>query len=530
MQSGYTCSRCLRSLRRLTDAKIHAQGYSSTPQCRWKSTSTRPGTQDATTLKLGINRRAVTSHGFQGEKLVDEPPDIIKSPGLVNKPPLTLSGNVLLEPNNLFHHFSQSPSPDLRRRAAFMKTHAYCPHPSHRPTRMPVSPHDPEGRKETTSTKPSAFVRFECPDCGIPVSCSEEHWADDYESHMEICDTLRQINEDDHDLRSERFFPEFEYPGPQMDEALVNMTNWDTYLYTREHDAVNEERSLRQVTKLLTYPVTIGSILSELSPYDIRKNGRLTTEGLKSFSALHYTLHPPRTGADDTMKGLRLNPPPVRLFILGARAESSLPREVWQQLSFLFPRVALHLIFIGPESMANRDAEFPLPERTPGNPFGAVVEDRISHEIKISTFVEYYHTLHQAGLFQPYDPYFDCFVLFHPGLGHPASSHEWAETLPQLLETKVPIISTGYTAWDMERDRKWAEEKVGGEMDILMEPGENIFRSMRWDINDFDPADVSCANWGVWAFRGKRYAPSVSPSRLAIELTNGCRYETTMKD
>ena len=530
MQSGYTCSRCLRSLRRLTDAKIHAHGYSSTPQCRWKSTSIRPGTQNATTLKLGINQRAVSSHGFQEENLVDKPPDIIKPPGLANKPPLTLSGNVLLEPNNLFHHFSHSPSPDLRRRAAFMKTHAYCPHPSHHPTRMPLSPSDPEARKGTTSTKPSAFVRFECPDCGIPVSCSEEHWADDYESHMEICDTLRQTNEDDHDLRSQRFFPEFEYPGPQMEEALVNMTNWDTYLYTREHDAVNEERSLRQVTKLLTYPVTIGSILSELSPYDIRKNGRLTNEGLKSFSALRYTLHPPRTGADDTMKGLRLNPPPVRIFVIGARAESSLPREVWQQLSFLFPRVAFHLMFIGPESMANRDAEFPLPKRTPGNPFGAVVEDRISHGIKISTFVEYYHTLHQAGLFQPYDPYFDCFVLFHPGLGHPASSHEWAETLPQLLETKVPIISTGYTAWDMERDRKWVEEKVGGEMDLLMKPGENIFRSMRWDINDFDPADVSCANWGVWAFRGKRYAPFISPSRLAFELTNRCRYETTTKD
>jgi len=389
-----------------------------------------------------------------------------------------------------------------------MKTHAYCPHPAHHRTRMPLSPNDPETRKDPEkSSQPPAFVRFECPDCGIPVSCSEEHWADDYESHMEICDTLREVNEDDHDLRSGRFFPEFEYPGPQMEEALVNMTNWDTYLYSREYRAINDERSLRQATRLLTYPVTIGSILSELSPYEgvNRKGGRLTAEGLRSLAALRYTLHPPRTGADDTIKGLRPNPPPVRLFILGARGESSLPREVWEQLTFLFPRVQFHLIFIGPESMTNRDSEFPLPERTPGNPFGAVVEDRISHEIKISTFVEYYHTLHQVGLFHPFDPYFDCFMLFHPGLGHPASAHEWQDTLPQLLETKVPIISTGYTEWDMQRDLEWVKEKVGGEMDILMEPGENKFRSLRWDLNDFDPADVSCGNWGVWAFRGKRY-------------------------
>ncbi len=57
----------------------------------------------------------------------------------------------------------------------------------------------------------------------------------------------------------------------------------------------------------------------------------------------------------------------------------------------------------------------------------------------------------------------------------------------------------------MERDRKWVEEKVGGEMDVLMQPGENKFRSLRWDLNDLDPVDVTCGNWGVWAFRGKRY-------------------------
>ena len=520
MQSGYTCSWCLHSLRRLVNPRTHTQGYSSIAGRRWKTTSTRSSIRNATILKLPIQRRAVTSQEYQGQTPIDEPPEIATPPGLANTPARTISGNVLLEPNNLFHHFSDSPLPDIRRRAAFMKTHAYCPHTSHHRTRMPQSPHDPEARKGPQSTQPPAFVRFECPDCGIPVSCSEEHWADDYEFHMEICDTLREVNEDDHDLRSGRFFPEFEYPGPQMEEILVNMTNWDTYLYTREYQAINEERSLRQATKLLTYPLTIGSILSELSPYDIRQNGRLTTEGLKSLSALRYTLHPPRTGGDGTMKGLRLKPPPVRIFILGARAESSLPREVWLQLSFIFPRVGFHLIFIGPESMANRDAEFPLPERTPRNPFGAVVEDRVSHEMKISTFVEYYHTLHQAGLFQPYDPYMDCFVLFHPGLGHPASSHEWADTLPQLLETKVPIISTGYTEWDMERDRKWVEEKVGGEVDILMKPGENKFRSLRWDLNDYDPADLNCGNWGVWSFRGKRYVPFILLSRSDTELTN----------
>ena len=387
-----------------------------------------------------------------------------------------------------------------------MRQNAYCPHPAHKATREPQSPYDSEARKKTeVSKQPPAHVHFECPDCGVPMYCSEEHWMEDYEQHIEICDTLKMINEDDHDLRSGRWFHEFEYPGVQIEEALVNMTNWDTFLYTRQFEAINEDRSMRQATRLLTYPVTIGSVLHELSPYSIRKDGRLTVEGLKSLSALRYTLHPPRSGSGLDIAGLRLSSPPVRIFVLGARAESSLPRDVWMQLSYLFPQASFNLIFIGPESMANRDSEFPLPERTPENPFGAIVEDRLSDKMKITTYVDYFHTLHEANMFYPYDPYFDCFMLFHPGLGHPASAHEWEDTLPQLLSTKVPIICTGYTDWDMQRDAQWVSEKCAGEVDILMEPGENRFRSLRWDLNDLDPQDISCGNWGVWAFRGKRY-------------------------
>ncbi|EAW10875.1 putative mRNA processing protein (Mss51) [Aspergillus clavatus NRRL 1] len=439
----------------------------------------------------------------------------------------------LLKPNNLFHPFSKSPAPAIRQRAAFIKQNAFCPHPSHQQTRSPVSPHDPESRKSQQGTLPPAHSHFECPDCGVPIYCSEGHWMDDFEAHLEICDTIKQINEDDHDLHSGRFFPEFSYPGVQDDNFVINMTNWDTFLYTREFDAINDDRSMRQVTRMLTYPMTIASVLHELSPYSVRTGGRLTTEGLKSISALRYTMHPPRTGEGVDIQGLRLKAPPVRIFILGARAESSLPRDVWLQLSYIFPRSLIHLIFIGPESMANRDAEFPLPERTPENPFGGIVEDRLGGQFKITTYVDYFHTMYKAQYFQPFDPYLDCFMLFHPGLGHPASSHEWEETLPQLLETKVPIITTGYTQWDMERDINWVREKCAGEFDILLEPGENIFRSLRWDLNDLDPHDVSCGNWGVWAFRGKRYVitiPSSTACHGVIANILAPRYEAIHKD
>lgn len=193
-------------------------------------------------------------------------------------------GKRVLGSDDLFHPFSKSPVPEMRNRAAYIKQHAYCPHPDHKLTRLPsVVPKEGEETAKGGNLPP-AHVHFECPDCGIPVYCSEGHWMEDYEDHLRICDTLREINEDDHDLRSGRVFPEFRFGDEQMPDAVVNLTNWDTYMYTRQFSAVNEERGMRHATRLLTYPVTVGSVLHELSPYDIKQGGRLTTEGLKSFS------------------------------------------------------------------------------------------------------------------------------------------------------------------------------------------------------------------------------------------------------
>jgi splicing suppressor protein 51 len=292
--ASYTCQRCLHSLK------------NSPRALRWTPISSRmasPGRRSISTQhnasKLAggtqspqktFGRREASSLGQQGQTAKNEPPEYRSPGGLESTPLPETEGRALLMPNNLFHPFSSSPSPEIRRRAAFIKQNAYCPHPDHHQTRLPMNPDDPEARKSIKGALPPAHVGFECPDCGIPVSCSEEHWADDYEAHLEICDTLREINEDDHDLRSGRFFPEFEYPGDQIEEAMVNMTNWDTLLFSREFRAINDERSLRQATRLLTYPITIGSVLHELSPYSIKNGGRLTVEGLKSFSGMLFVL------------------------------------------------------------------------------------------------------------------------------------------------------------------------------------------------------------------------------------------------
>jgi splicing suppressor protein 51 len=293
--ASYTCHRCLNALKTSTRTRPRTTVlFPSAVNTRNISTGQHKITSSTQTkhhASTELGRRSASSLGQQGQTPKGDSMEFRSPGGLASKPVPETESRPLLLPNNLFHTFSKSPSPDIRRRAAFIKQNAYCPHPDHHQTRLAMNPDDPEAKKSAQGLLPPAHVSFECPDCGIPVSCSEEHWADDYESHLEICDTLREINEDDHDLRSGRFFPEFEYPGDQIEEAMVNMTNWDTFLFSREFKAINDERSLRQATRLLTYPVTIGSILHELSPYSIKKEGQLTVEGLKSLSGTYFSVN-----------------------------------------------------------------------------------------------------------------------------------------------------------------------------------------------------------------------------------------------
>ena len=292
MESSYTCLRCVTALARQSTAR-HSTGRALRTATRPLATSVKPSPRRPRTsrpkiesapkqliLPRGTASNAAPAIENSVEQQIPTPP----GPQYQEVPEDPWSR--VLRPDQLFHSFSQSPISSIRQRAAYTKQNAYCPHPDHQRTRLPTSPLDPEARKSQSASRPPAHVHFECPDCGIPVYCSEQHWADDYENHLEICDTLRQINEDDHDLRSGRYFPEFNYPGPQIDEILVNMMSWDTYLYSREFEAINDERSMRQATRLLTYPLTVGSVLHELSPYSIQKGGRLTVEGLKSLTGM----------------------------------------------------------------------------------------------------------------------------------------------------------------------------------------------------------------------------------------------------
>ena len=116
---------------------------------------------------------------------------------LFRKSPKNVDQTPTLADTELFHPFSQSPFGDIKARGEAIKKIAPCPICA-------------ESYKHTKAI-PCA-VKFECPDCGWPTHCTGEHWEADKE-HAKYCSRLREVNEDDHDLRRGRRMREFEMPG-----------------------------------------------------------------------------------------------------------------------------------------------------------------------------------------------------------------------------------------------------------------------------------------------------------------------------
>ncbi|KAF8201621.1 zinc-finger of mitochondrial splicing suppressor 51-domain-containing protein [Pholiota molesta] len=453
----------------------------------------------------------------------------------------------ILTEHNLFHPLSKSPFPAVVARGEAIQTLAPCP--------VCASSH---GHIHAhTKAQPKA-VKFECPDCGWPTHCTEEHWKEDTE-HQKYCSRLREANEDEHDLRSGRRMREFEMPGPQGYEEAVSLANWDVFWYTRGFASMDTERSRRHASKLLTYPITIGGALHQHSGMTLN-NQRVTPEGSRSLAAIRSTLHVP-TGAPETEEAA-VGKPQVRIFILGARAESSLPPHVWEQLCMLFPSTHFHLFFVGPqvslpkppstpseaksESLKSSDtakAESKVEEKptylpnvyqppTP-NPIERLRHTRSSLErygvpsytvpytpqLTITGMQANYADVH-AQFQHTLDPYSDVFFFFSPGFGFPspdsfaengepllqiASPTEWGPVLPMLLASKCPIFVTGFSPTDVERDVRSLSvaPEVAGEFEWVITPGPNTFGSEKWEVADFDPRVMVKTNWGIWAIRGK---------------------------
>lgn len=203
-------------------------------------------------------------------------------------------------------------------------------------------------------------------------------------------------------------------------------------------------------------------------------------------------------GSPDTEEA-GVGKPTFRVFVLGARAESSLPPHIWEQLSMLFPSVSMHIHFIGPQvslpkletddekakrsssSTAPNSRSPPTetiskatqtPEPSPAEPqtesakasyVPNVYQPPTPSPIPVQRWtrssidvyglpsytVPYAPQISITGIQAPYDqihphlfdtldPYTDVFFLFSPGLGFPSSSGALTEAGEPVLQISSP--------------------------------------------------------------------------------------------
>lgn len=373
------------------------------------------------------------------------------------------------------HNWDESPYEDIRTRAAYIRTRALCP-----------------------VTKQS--VNFVCPHSGIPTHHSEEAWKNDEEYHSKKkYELLKKVNLYEHDLRSGREFHEFVFPGEQERDAALSMSSWDTFFYTRDFNPMNTEFNLAAATKVLTYPITIGSIMYQFSPYALEPAGPVTLEGLRSLAALRYTLYPPYSKNKPTV---HYKERPMRIFIVGAKMEGMLPGYVWKQFGYLFPETNFEIHFIGPECY------FDPATRTftsTDQPHGRALVVRYDEQITLHYHSHFFHEVYDFGDLFPFDPYLDIFFLFHPGFMTADEVH-WEKSLKGLLDSKCAVYVTGYHQDDIKREMNWLKNHaLSNEMDILMKETKNVFGSTKLDLVDSNPTEIFQANSEIFGFRGKRY-------------------------
>jgi splicing suppressor protein 51 len=203
-------------------------------------------------------------------------------------------------------------------------------------------------------------------------------------------------------------------------------------------------------------------------------------------------LYPPNQLTNEAQTQTRTDT--INIYLVGARAEATLPPHIWLQLAYLFPATPFHIHFIGPDALA-----------TGQEPHTKSVNERLYFTFDNAMYHDYHEKI------EKFDPYTDLFFMFSPGIGHASARESWKPSIEKALETKCPIFVTGYDEADMLNDVEAVEQDYAGEFDWLIKPSVNEFRSLKRDVNLMDLRQSIFANYGLWSFRGKRYDVTHSP-------------------
>ncbi|CAO3699018.1 unnamed protein product [Rhizopus microsporus] len=208
--------------------------------------------------------------------------------------------------------------------------------------------------------------------------------------------------------------------------------------------------------------------------------------------ALRTILYPKNQLVNDAQAQVRTET--INIYLLGARAEATLPSHIWLQLAYLFPSTPFHIHFIGPDALAPNQ-----------EPHMKSVNERLFFTFDNAMYHDYHEKI------EKFDPYTDFFFLFSPGIGHHSAREGWKPSIQKALETKCAMFITGYDEADMMNDVAAVEQDYQGEFDWVLKPTVNEYRSLKRDVNLMDLRQTIFANYGIWGIRGKRYDVTHNP-------------------
>eukprot|EP00592_Proboscia_alata_P006493 CAMPEP_0194357064 /NCGR_PEP_ID=MMETSP0174-20130528/4603_1 /TAXON_ID=216777 /ORGANISM="Proboscia alata, Strain PI-D3" /LENGTH=227 /DNA_ID=CAMNT_0039126933 /DNA_START=544 /DNA_END=1227 /DNA_ORIENTATION=+ len=163
----------------------------------------------------------------------------------------------------------------------------------------------------------------------------------------------------------------------------------------------------------------------------------------------------------------------IRICVVGARAEATLPSIYWNELLLAIPEEVINLIsidFVGPD----------VPRGLKPRQF-TIGGNKKKKTIK---FTFYSKHLQKHTSMNGTEKLWDAFVLFNPGLGHPNLEAGWIDTLQFILNYKrgVPVLFTAYNSIDAERDHNIIREAVSN-IDNLSKPRHNLLD--KFSLNPF---------------------------------------------
>lgn len=225
--------------------------------------------------------------------------------------------------------------------------------------------------------------------------------------------------------------------------------------------------------------------------YEIPADCPARTHALRLLShALTY----PLTLALYIKKSLLRAPcePLLRIVIVGARAESSLPTSVWAELSCALPQVdRWQLLLIGPQVVATRRLSNNV---TVGNLRIACRKTLLHREDDLAmllsdTFDE--DAEDRAGI--------DIVALFNPGLGHPRLAHSWEDAMGSIFRARPrALLVTSFSQDDLDSDLRGLAHALpqveAPALRWLVMPERNVFSSRRHAVDPENYQHVTAAN------------------------------------